>query len=286
MKWPARLNIQGKSVLTVEATDTPETSWCWWNVPSSVRLTCCLWRLCAAPPGGPLAWAGELRVWASTGQEVCVCRCILGNVPPALCTAPRRPLSESDGEWERRSDPAQCVPLWFYCGEEAVVPPVCAEGKPQSSSARPPWSRFPRWEDLQLPCGHARLLAPGDIENLAQKRSPHLQNLTTHDGSHHFVIPLMLDALEERTGDHVCAFVVLRLHAAQNTHGFREKKHHFQLYKESHSWVWSPPCTGWDAPWWSHLSWSPPSGDEKTQDWGISCRKQTTQDKLWCCSQC
>lgn len=44
-----------------------------------------------------------------------------------------------------------------------------------------------------------------------------------NDGSHHFVIPLMLvDAFEEWTCDHVCAFVVLWLHKAQNTDGFRK----------------------------------------------------------------
>lgn len=56
-----------------------------------------------------------------------------------------------------------------------------------------------------------------------------------------------------------------------------------QLSRESPSGGWAAPGTGWDASGWAHLSWSPPSGDEKTRDWGISCPKQTTQDKLsWC----
>lgn len=59
----------------------------------AIQLTCCLWWLCAAPPAGR-----PVSVWAPRGrerttQEVCVCHCTWGIVPPALHTSPRTPWS-------------------------------------------------------------------------------------------------------------------------------------------------------------------------------------------------
>lgn len=135
-----------------------------WREVTAGQLTCCLWWLGVGRPKGRQVWAWAPRWSESTGQEVCVCRCIWDNAPLTRCTTPHTLWSAPGGKKkkENRFRLREKKTTSKLCSTNKQRPLVCAAGRPWSSSARLPWSLFPRWEGPQWPCGHEHLWVAGE----------------------------------------------------------------------------------------------------------------------------